>query len=35
MTTVDLPRTNALFNSDSVYNGLHAWAGPGVPRENI
>ncbi|HLZ66702.1 MAG TPA: MBL fold metallo-hydrolase [Aliidongia sp.] len=35
MTTVYLPQANALFTSDIVYNGVHAWAGPGVPRENI
>jgi glyoxylase-like metal-dependent hydrolase (beta-lactamase superfamily II) len=35
MTTVYLPDANALFTSDIVYHGVHAWAGPGVSRENI
>jgi glyoxylase-like metal-dependent hydrolase (beta-lactamase superfamily II) len=35
MTTVYLPEANVLFTSDIVYNGVHAWAGPGVARENI
>jgi glyoxylase-like metal-dependent hydrolase (beta-lactamase superfamily II) len=35
MTTIYLPQANVLFTSDIVYNGVHAWAGPGVARENI
>jgi len=35
MTTVYLPQANALFTADIVYNGVHAWAGAGVTRENI
>jgi glyoxylase-like metal-dependent hydrolase (beta-lactamase superfamily II) len=35
MTTVYLPQANVLFTADIVYNGVHAWAGPGVARENI
>jgi glyoxylase-like metal-dependent hydrolase (beta-lactamase superfamily II) len=35
MTTVYLPEANALFTSDIVYHDVHAWAGPGVTRENI
>jgi glyoxylase-like metal-dependent hydrolase (beta-lactamase superfamily II) len=35
MTTIHLPQANALFTSDIVYNGVHAWAGAGVTRESI
>jgi glyoxylase-like metal-dependent hydrolase (beta-lactamase superfamily II) len=35
MTTVYLPQANVLFTADIVYNGVHAWAGAGVTRENI
>jgi glyoxylase-like metal-dependent hydrolase (beta-lactamase superfamily II) len=35
MTTLYLPEVNVLFTSDIVYNGVHAWAGAGVTRENI
>jgi glyoxylase-like metal-dependent hydrolase (beta-lactamase superfamily II) len=35
MTTIHLPQANALFTADIVYNGVHAWAGAGVTRENI
>jgi glyoxylase-like metal-dependent hydrolase (beta-lactamase superfamily II) len=35
VTTVYVKELNALFTSDIVYNGVHAWAGPGVTRENI
>jgi glyoxylase-like metal-dependent hydrolase (beta-lactamase superfamily II) len=35
MTTVFIKELNALFTADIVYHGVHAWAGPGVTRENI
>jgi len=35
MTTIYLPQVNVLFTADIVYNGVHAWAGAGVTRENI
>jgi glyoxylase-like metal-dependent hydrolase (beta-lactamase superfamily II) len=35
MTTIHLPQANALFTSDIIYNGVHAWAGAGVTREGI
>jgi glyoxylase-like metal-dependent hydrolase (beta-lactamase superfamily II) len=35
MTTVSVPELGAFFAGDLCYNGVHAWAGPGVAREHI
>jgi hypothetical protein len=35
MTTVFIPELQALITSDLCYQGVHAWAGPGVLREHL
>lgn len=35
MTTIFVPGLSSLLTSDLCYQGVHAWAGPGVLREHI
>jgi glyoxylase-like metal-dependent hydrolase (beta-lactamase superfamily II) len=34
MTTLHAPEAGLLFTADLIYNGVHAWLGQGVTREN-